>query len=79
MMRRWCLAGSCHSEIPRYVSVCINLYEWVWTGISGLVQYITIPVWIINMFGTGHVPIRLAAYVQWDILNGDVQHTKDLY
>ena len=23
-----------------------------------------------NMFGTGHVSICLAAYVQWDIFNG---------
>ena len=73
MMRRWCLAGSCHSEIPRMY------HEWVLTGISGLVQYITISVWIINMFGTGHVPIRLAATSNGIFSMGDVQHTKDLY
>ena len=28
------------SEIPRFCIVCINLKEWVWTGISGLVYSI---------------------------------------
>ena len=67
--------------LARYVSVCINLYEWVWTGISGLVQYMY-NTCLDNTYIWSTVQVMYQYVwlptIQWDILNGDVQHTKDL-